>query len=84
MRPRFFFVVARTRLDLFVTIRRQFWEENDGLRAEVARASAALRQLEQGHADVVDSVGLFLTQLTHVLEPMRDLVEKLGQASRRG
>ena len=49
---------------------RALQEENDGLRAE--------------HAAVVDSMGLFLTQLTHVLEPMRDLAEKLGQPSRRG
>ena len=45
-------------------------EENDGLRAE--------------HAAAVDSMGLFLTQLTHVLEPMRDLAEKLGRPIRRG
>ena len=63
---------------------RALQEENDRLRTEVTRATAAHRQLEQGHADVVDSVDLFLTQLTHVLEPMRDLAKKLGQASRRG
>jgi hypothetical protein len=44
-------------------------EENDGLRAE--------------HAAIVDSMGLFLTQLTHVLEPMRDLAEKHGQPGHR-
>jgi chromosome segregation ATPase len=54
--------------------------ENDRLRADVARATADHRQLEQGHADVVDSVGQFLSQLTHVLEPMRVLADKLGQA----
>ena len=48
---------------------RALQEENDGLRAE--------------HAAVVDSMGQFLTQLTHVLEPMRDLAEKLGQPSHR-
>lgn len=58
-------------------------EENDGLRAEVARATASHRQLEQGHADIVDSVGQLLTQLTHVLEPMRDMAEKLDQARHR-
>jgi hypothetical protein len=63
---------------------RALQEENDGLRAEVGRASAAHQQLEQGHADVVGSVDLFLTQLTHVLEPMRELAAKLGQASHRG
>jgi hypothetical protein len=58
-------------------------EENDGLRADAARATASHQQLEQGHADIVNSVGQFLTQLTHVLEPMRDMAEKLGQAQRR-
>jgi hypothetical protein len=57
--------------------------ENDGLRADVARATADHRQLEQGHADIVDSVGQFLSQLTHVLEPMRTLAEKLGQGRHR-
>ena len=54
--------------------------ENEALRAEAARASAAHRQLEQGQAEIVGSVGDFVTQLTHVLEPMRTLTEKLGQA----
>lgn len=58
-------------------------EENDGLRAEVTRATAAHRQLERGHADIVDSVGKFLTQMTHVLEPMRNLTAALDQASHR-
>jgi uncharacterized coiled-coil DUF342 family protein len=62
---------------------KELQEENDGLRAEVARATASHRQLEQGHADIVDSVGQFLTQFTHVLEPMRDMAEKLDQ-SRHG
>lgn len=48
---------------------RALQEENDGLRAE--------------RAAVVESMGLFLTQLAHVLEPMRDLAEKLGQPSQR-
>jgi hypothetical protein len=63
---------------------RALQEENDGLRADVTRATAVHRQLEQGHADVVDSAGLLLTQLTHALEPMRNLAEKLGQAGHRG
>jgi hypothetical protein len=54
--------------------------ENEGLRAETARTVADHRQLEQGHADIVNSVGQFLSQLTHVLEPMRVLADKLGQA----
>jgi hypothetical protein len=56
--------------------------ENDGLRAEVARVVAGRRQLEQGHAEIVESVGQFLAQLTQVLEPMRALSDKLGQARR--
>jgi len=176
MRPRFFFVVARTRLDLFLTIRRQFrddrtvyvlvdrreqdrrckpnlsgfperrsadrrrpkdyWEDpahhpavliplslprpatrdidlsrsaeapegdkesthhvlpailaHDALANQLhdaTRRCAALQEendrLRAEHAAVVDSMGLFLTQLTHVLEPMRDLAEKLGQPSHR-
>jgi hypothetical protein len=58
-------------------------EENDGLRAEVTRATAAHQQLEQGHADIVGSVGQFLAQMTNVLGPMRELAEKLGQAGPR-
>jgi len=56
-------------------------EENDELRADVARVTAGHRQLEQGHADIRDSVGQLLTQMTHMLEPMRDLAEKLARAS---
>jgi hypothetical protein len=63
---------------------RALQEENDELRAEVVRVTAGHRQLEQGHADIRDSVGQFLTQMTHVLEPMRDLAEKLGQARHHG
>ncbi len=62
---------------------KELQEENTALRAEVARATEGHRQLEQGHADIVDSVGQFLAQLTHVLEPMRDLAAKLGQARPR-
>jgi hypothetical protein len=58
-------------------------EENDGLRAEVARITTSFRQLEQAHDDIVDSVGQFLTRLTHALEPMRDIVEKVDQARLR-
>jgi chromosome segregation ATPase len=57
--------------------------ENESLRAETARTAADHRQLEQGHADIVNSVGQFLSQLTHVLEPMRVLADKLGQARAR-
>jgi hypothetical protein len=62
---------------------KELQEENDGLRAELAQAAAGHRQLEQGHVEIVDSVSQFLTQLTHVLEPMRGLAEKLGQARQR-
>jgi hypothetical protein len=62
---------------------KELQEENDGLRAELARAAAGHRQLEQGHVEMVDSVSQFLTQLTHVLEPMRGLAEKLSQARQR-
>ena len=55
-------------------------EENDRLRMEIGRTTAEHRQLQQGHADIVESVGQFLTQLTQVLEPMRGLADKLGHA----
>jgi hypothetical protein len=54
--------------------------ENERLRAEIARVTADHRQLQQGHADIVDNVGQFLSQLSQVLEPMRGLADKLGQA----
>jgi hypothetical protein len=57
--------------------------ENDELRAEMARTAAGHRQLEQGHAEIVDSVSEFLTQLTRALDPMRGLAEKLNQARLR-
>ena len=62
---------------------KELQEENERLRAELARAAAGHRQLEQGHAEIVDSVSQFLTQLTHVLEPMRGLAERLSQARQR-
>jgi hypothetical protein len=62
---------------------RELQEENDGLRAEIARSAVGHRQLEQGHAEIVDSVSQFLTQLTQVLDPMRGLAEKLSQARQR-
>jgi hypothetical protein len=62
---------------------KELQEENDGLRADIARAAAGRRQLEAGHAEIVDSVGQFLAQLGQALEPMRGLAEKLGQARHR-
>jgi hypothetical protein len=56
-------------------------EENERLREELGRATTVHRQLEQGHADIVDSVGQFLAQMTHILEPMRSLAEKLDRAT---
>jgi regulator of replication initiation timing len=43
--------------------------ENEGLRARL-----------YGHADLLDSVGQFVNQMSHMLEPMRTLAEKIGQA----
>ena len=53
--------------------------ENEALRAEVARATAACRRLEREQADIVGSMGQFVSQMGHVLEPMRTLTEKLTQ-----
>jgi hypothetical protein len=58
---------------------RDLQAENDALRAELARTTAAHRQLAEGHAEAVDSVSQFLARLTEVLEPMMALAEKLGK-----
>lgn len=58
---------------------RELQDENDALRAEIARSTAANRQLAEGQAAAVDSVSQFLARLTEVLEPMRALAEKLGR-----
>jgi len=58
-------------------------QENDGLRAEVARMSVAYRQVEQGQAGIADSMEQFLTQMTTVLDPIRSLADRIRQASPR-
>jgi hypothetical protein len=55
-------------------------QENDTLRAELARLALAHRQLERGRAEIVDGVDQLLAQMTQVLEPMRELADRLGQA----
>ena len=62
---------------------KELQEENDGLRAEMARTAADHRQLERGHTEIVDSVSQFLAQLSQMLDPMRGLAEKLSQARLR-
>jgi hypothetical protein len=62
---------------------RDLQAQNDALRAEVTRATAACRQLEQARVDLADSVGQFLAEVTHVLEPMRDLTARLGRPGHR-
>ena len=54
-------------------------EERDALRAEVERVTAAHRQLEHEQAEIAGDMGPCLTQIIHVLEPMRSLADKLGQ-----
>ena len=58
-------------------------EENDRLRADIARASTAHRQLEQGQAEIGESMDQVLSQMSHVLGPMRELAERLA-TRRRG
>jgi hypothetical protein len=58
-------------------------EENDRLRADIAKASAAHRQLEQGQAEIGESMDQVLAQMGHVLGPMRELAERLA-TRRRG
>jgi hypothetical protein len=70
----------RTRLDDAVRRCNGLEAENTAMRAEVARATASYRQLAEGHAELVGSVGQFLTQMTSVLEPMRIISEKIAQA----
>jgi hypothetical protein len=70
----------KTRLDDAVRRCNALEAENTAMRAEVARATAGYRQLAEGHADLVGSVGQLLTQMTSVLEPMRIISEKIAQA----
>jgi hypothetical protein len=58
---------------------RELQAENDALRAEVDRVTAAHRQLEHEQAEIAGNMGQCLTQIIHVLEPMRSLADKLGQ-----
>ena len=69
----------KTRLDDAVRRCNALEAENTAMRAEVARATAGYRQLAEGHADLVGSVGQLLTQMTSVLEPMRIISEKIAQ-----
>jgi hypothetical protein len=73
----------RNQLDEATRRCKDLQQENDGLRAEVARVLAAHRHLEQTQAGIADSVEQFLTQVTHVLEPMRSLAERIRHASPR-
>jgi hypothetical protein len=55
-------------------------QENDALRAELARLTLAHRQLERGRSEIVDGVDQLLAQMNQVLEPMRELADRLSQA----
>jgi hypothetical protein len=57
---------------------------HDALESQLHDATRRCRALQEENDGLRADASLFLTQLTHVLEPMRDLAEKLGQASRRG
>jgi hypothetical protein len=57
-------------------------EENGRLRADLARAAAAHRQLEQGRAELGESMDQVLAQMGHVLGPMRELAERLATRRR--
>ena len=73
----------RNQLDEATRRCKDLQQENDGLRAEVARVLAAHRHLEQAQAGIADSVEQFLTQVTDVLEPMRSLAERIRHTSPR-
>jgi hypothetical protein len=73
----------RNQLDEATRRCKDLQQENDGLRAEVARASAVHQQLEQNQAGIADSVEQFLAQMRNVLEPMRSLAERVRQTSPR-
>jgi len=73
----------RNQLDEAARRCKDLQQENDGLRAEIARVSAAHQQLAQGQAGIADSVEQFLTQVTSVLEPMRSLAERIRQPGPR-
>ena len=73
----------RSQLDEVARRCKELQQENDGLRADVARVSAAHQQLEQGQAGIADSVEQFVRQVTSVLEPMRSLAERVRQTTPR-
>jgi hypothetical protein len=57
-------------------------EDNDRLRADLAKVGAAHRQLEQGQAEIGESMDQVLAQMGHVLGPMRELAERLATRRR--
>ena len=64
---------AHARLEQATRRCRDLQAESDALRAEVARLTAANRQLEREHADVTRRLGRFLTDVGGALEPLREL-----------
>ena len=57
-------------------------EDNDRLRADLAKVVAAHRQLEQRQAEIGESMDQVLAQMGHVLGPMRELAERLATRRR--
>ena len=57
--------------------------EHDALATQLHDATRRCTALQEENDGLRAEHALLLTQLTHVLEPMRDLAEKLGQPSHR-
>ena len=57
--------------------------EHDALATQLHDATRRCTALQEENDGLRAEHARFLTQLTHVLEPMRDLAEKLGQPSHR-
>jgi hypothetical protein len=73
----------RNQLDEAARRGKDLQQEIDALRAEIARLSAANRQLEEGQVGIAESVEQFVSQMRNVLEPMRSLAERIRQTGPR-
>jgi chromosome segregation ATPase len=73
----------RNQLDEAARRCKDLQQDNDALRAEVARISAAHRLLEEGQQGIAESVEQFVAQMRSVLEPMRSLADRIRQTGPR-
>ena len=72
----------RRRVDEADRERERLARENASLREQLAEARAKHEALVGGQAEIVQSVGKFVSHMSQVLEPMRELADKLQQMPR--